>query len=193
MPTYNSSYLVSGLGFSGRVPFSSTLVAYFFPLIDSSLITIDNSVTGTTGVDYNTPSSVKFPLLFQFTASAACRVRQRIVHPSVSVFNNTTSMFTRMTGSCGYTNVVAGTDAIRHTTLPSADVAQGTNTTAIRVFNRIRDGSYGGYVPAGVTFPIIVNSFKDCWLQVIARDAAGTGTTGEIVFQCVSDSTIVGY
>lgn len=193
MPTYNSTYLVSALGFSGRVPFSSVLVGYFLPLLDSALVSIDNSVSGSSGVDYNPPTNVKFPLLFQFTTTAACRVRQRAIHPSVTEFNDTAALFTRLIASCGYSDVAAGTDAIRNMTLPAANIAAGTTNNAFRAFNVIRSGSYGGLVPAGVTFPVVVNSFRDCWLQIIARDGAGTGTTGELVFQCVSDSTIVGY
>lgn len=191
MPTFNGIYLVSALGYSGRVPFSSTSVAYYAPLVDSSLISVTNNVTGDTA-NYNPTADLKFPLLFQFTASVACRVRTRTVHPSVAP-NSTAALFTRAIASCGYTDVVAGTDAIRNLTLPSANIGDGTTNTAFRLFDVIRSGSYGVYVPAGVTFPVVISSYRDAWLQIIARDSAGAGTSGELVFTCVSDLSIVGY
>lgn len=191
MPTYNSNYLVSTLGSSGRVAFSSQSVGYFFPLLDSSTISVDNSVTGSTA-NYNPPAVPNFPLLFTLTATGACRVRRRRVHPQL-VANNTAGIFTSAIANSGYTDVPASTDLVRNMTIAIASAPAGTTSTSYRVFDVIRSGSYGSLLPANVTVPIIVNSYRDCWIEVLAFDGTATASSGSILFSCVSDDNLVGY
>lgn len=191
MPTYNSSFLVSTLGSSGRVAFSSGSVGYFFPLLDSSYISVDNSVSGSTA-NYNPPASPNFPLLFTLTSTGSCRVRKRRVHPQQNP-NNTAGLFTYAIANSGYTDVPAGTDLIRNMTIPIASAAAGTTATTARMFDVIRGGSYGTLLPANVTIPIVVNSFRDCWIEVLAFDGVGSASSGSILFSLVSDDNVVGY
>ncbi len=196
MPTYNSTYLVSTVGYSGRVPFSSTAVGYFFPLIDTSKISISNSQTGDP-TNYDVPSIIPFPLLFYFSATAACRLRRRFLHPAcfAATSGKTSETFTYMVtpSVAGYTDVAAGTDAIRNATLGSANVAAGTASLTRRIFNAVNTGVYGSLIPSGTIFPVMVNSLRDCWMQVIARDGDGTASSGSFHFTLASNDDIVGY
>ncbi len=190
MPAFLDTYKSSRIGYSGRVSFSSTAVSYFVPVLDAAKMTITNSVTGDT-TNYDVNAQLRWPLLFQVVSTAACRLRQRVLHPTCPLL--TADVFNQMTVSAGYTNVAAGTDLVRNATLVSASVPAGTTSLAARVFNTIDSGSYGAYVAAGVYFPLLVTSLRDVWLQITARDGTGSGTTGELHFTCVSDVQIVGY
>lgn len=195
MPTFEGSYRLSGIGSSGRVSFSNATVAYYVPLIDTAKVTIANNVTGDTS-DYNVAARLSFPILFMLSATAACRIRQRILHPTCPV--DTANVFARMTGSCGYSSVAAGTDKVLNATLPLANVGAGTTSLATRVFNASQDVSasgsnYGALLAASLYLPLMVSNIRECWLQIIAVDGTASATSGEFHFTCVSDNNIVGY
>lgn len=191
MSSFESAYKNSSFGYAGRIPFSLTTVAYFAPLLDDNSVTVDNSISGDT-TDYNVTSRIHYPLLFTVTATADCRVRIRTLHPSFQT-PTTAQIFAKMDASAGYTVVPASTDVVQYATLPVANVGNGTTTTAQRVFNTIRTGTYGTWLPAGSQWPVIVTSQFDTWIQVIARDGDGTATSGSLLWSCSSDLNIVGY
>lgn len=188
---YESAYLVSALGYSGRVAVSDANKVYVVPLIDASTASISNAVTGN-ATNFDVPSVVRFPLLFTIVSTVSVRIRKRTVHPNI-IDSSAGGLFTYMTTLSGYTNVAASTDLVRHATLPLANVGDGTTDTHFRPFDVIRTGTYGGLLSAGVYLPVVVNSFRDCWLQIIPRDGAGTGTNGEVIFTLASDNYLVGY
>lgn len=194
MATFESAYKNSTFGFSGRITFSGTTNAFFAPLVSDVNISANNQVTGD-NTNYSAPATPSFPLLFVITATADCRVRMRKLHPSNATLG-TTAVYSKLVASCGYSNVPATTDVVHTLTFPLSNLtnlANGTNNLSFRSFNTIGSGTYGGLITQNSFWPVLVNDFSDCWIQVIPFDGDDTASAGNLIWTCTSDNTIVGY
>ncbi len=161
---YDATFMTPILGATGRISFSDSAVGYLVPLIDDA---VDDDIT--------------FPLIFSVVTTAACRVRQRKLSSAM-----TTAEALAAVAANGGTSVAASGEKVAHVTLPEASLASPSTFVAIG------SNSYGPLVPENVIVPVTVTSLLDAWIQVRAYDGTGTLSSGELVFTCVSDLTLIG-